>query len=590
MRGKMVILWLVVVLAAVSCGQEAVPVEKIENDAVSVHLQQQYESITPGGRSAIAVHFELKNNWHFYAPGYSATAEMQLQITPSTQNHITFSEPIFPQSQVYLDKSLGKSVRVFSGNFTVLLPFTAGEQSTDTIMMIGVEGVMCSDMQCRMPDIEGLGTTVKISADVATEKPRFVLPQATTKTGDIYASQSWQYYLMLAFLAGVILNVMPCVLPVIPLKVLSIFEQAKESKSRCIAMGLSFCLGIILFFATLAILNIVLQVGYGTVFQWGDHFRHPIFVIGMSLLMLLLALFMFDVFTIGLPSSIVGKAGGGKKGYSGSVAMGFLAAVMSTPCSFAILAAAFAWAQTQRLPLATTAIMLIGVGMAAPYAILTAMPGLLKYLPKPGRWSELFKQTMGFVLLGVAMWLAMALPVGRTSAVLYFGVILAFCMWMWGRWVDFNTSRGRKWVIRIIAVVVAVGAGMLLLPEGKGELIDWQQYDAEMVEKMVEEQRPILINFTAKWCANCKLLEKTVFKRKDIAELILRKNVAAIKADTSLKDAQATIDLKGKFNEPGTVPVTILIVPAREEPVKLPGFAIGTELKELLEALADKGL
>ena len=150
----------------------------------------------------------------------------------------------------------------------------------------------------------------------------------------------------MAFVAGIILNIMPCVLPVIPLKVLSIFEQAKESKFRCITLGLAFCLGILVFFAVLAAINIVLRISYNSVFQWGDHFRNPVFIIGMALLMEVLALIMFGVATVTVPGHIAG-ASPKKGGYGGSIGMGFLAALLSTPCSFAILTAAFAWAQTQ---------------------------------------------------------------------------------------------------------------------------------------------------------------------------------------------------------------------------------------------------
>ena len=123
--------------------------------------------------------------------------------------------------------------------------------------------------------------------------------------------------------------------------------------------GLAFCVGILLFFAGIAALNIVLIVGRGVVFQWGDLLRNSAFVTALSLLMVVLGLFMFGVFTIGIPASVTSKTGGGN-GYAGSVGMGFLAAILATPCSFAILAAAIAWAQTQSLPVATLTIMLIG--------------------------------------------------------------------------------------------------------------------------------------------------------------------------------------------------------------------------------------
>jgi thiol:disulfide interchange protein DsbD len=267
--------------------------------------------------------------------------------------------------------------------------------------------------------------------------------------------------------------------------------------------------------------------------------------------------------------------------------MGFLAAVMSTPCSFAILTAAFAWAQTQNLALSTVAIMSIGIGMASPYAILTSMPSLLKHLPRPGRWTELFKQTMGFVLLIVAVWLVTVLPEVRRTQVLYFAVILAFCVWMWGGWVGLTTPRGRKWVVRIAAVVIAVAAGAWLLPAPSTKGIDWQEYDAALIEQAKREQRPVLIEFSANWCLTCKAVEKIVYARENIAGLIERKGVLAIKADTTLAGSPATIDLKEVYNEPG-VPASILFIPGRNEPIRLHGLLIGNKLKKLLQKLPDK--
>ena len=565
----------------------------IQTNVVTISVEQQYEFVRPGSESALAVHFELKEDWHFYASAESAPGGMNLKVKPLAENSISFSQAIFPPSQLYFDKFSGKRLEVFSDEFTVFLPFSVssflpGDAEID--VRIDIEGAVCSDVQCRVPDFGQLSATIKFAG--AMGEPKFTLPveepfgkPSETITFGSGVSSVWGA-LVLAFLAGLILNIMPCVLPVIPLKVLSIFEQARQSKRRCVAMGLSFCFGILLFFAALAVLNVVLRLGYGRVLQWGDHFRSPAFIVGMSLLMVVLALFMFGVFTITVPSVIAGRSGSGK-GYSGSVGMGFLAAILSTPCSFAILTAAFAWAQTQKLVLATVAIMTIGVGMATPYVVLTSMPSLLKHLPRPGRWTELFKQTMGFVLLAVAVWLVSVLPEAKKTAVLYFAVVLGFSAWMWGGWVSYSTKPLRKWLIRIIAIVLAVAAGWVFLPEPAGELIDWQKYDADLIEDALTVERPVLIKFTAEWCLTCKVVEKTVYTRENITELIKQKGVLAIKADTTLADNPATIALKQVYNEPG-VPVSILFVPGQNDPMRLHGLMIGDELKRLLEKLPDK--
>ena len=599
MRKKAAVILCSILLLVVNGLAVPPPGNIIKTDTVTITIEQQYESVQPGAESALAIHFELKEDWHFYASAKTAPGGMNLKLKPLMDEYISFSEPIFPPPKDYFDKSSSQKLSVFSNKFTVFLPFST-EQSiriagayTTVGVSIGIEGAVCSQMQCRMPDFGRLKTTIKIAPDAAMTKPGFVLPDLTkaVPSGGPATTGQWASYsvlgaLILAFLAGLSLNIMPCVWPVLPIIVMRIVEQAKESKGKSVALGLTFCLGILLFFTCLAAANIILQLFYGTVLQWGDQFRNPAFVMGMALLLIVLALFMFGLFTIVLPSSVTGKSGSGK-GYAGAVGMGFLAAILSTPCSFAILAAAFAWAQAQALPLGTIAIMFIGIGMALPYAILTSIPGLLKHIPKPGRWMELFKQAIGFVLLIIAVKLIAALPQVRRTDVLYFAVVLSFCIWMWGGWVSYNTKPLRKWLIRIIAVVLAIIAGRVFLPAPPGELIDWQKYDSDSIQSALAQGRPVLIKFTADWCLSCQAVNKLVYSNEDVAKLIEQKDVLAIKADTTVKNYPATLALKNIYNEPG-VPVTVLFTPGRKEPTRWRKIFFVDELKAQLKTFADE--
>ncbi len=568
--------------------------EQRKVDVVSFWAEQQYDAVAPGGKSAVAVHFELEKDWHFYASADTAPGGMNLKFDPNEQgSHIlTFSKPIFPKTDWLYDEARGKKVEVIGGKFTVYLPFEIAADVAEpktVVVDIRIEGAVCTETQCRVPDFGRLRTEVKITKDAISQQPRFVVPEARPRTkvatgsAGQWASYSVWVALALAFIAGLSLNIMPCVWPVLPIIVLRLVEQAKQGKGKSITMGLAFCLGILLFFACLAGANIVLQVFYGQVLQWGDQLRSPGFLTAMAMLLVVLALFMFGLFTINVPSSLAGKSSSAG-GYGGAVGMGFLAAVLSTPCSFGILAAAFAWAQTQKLALATLAMMTIGIGMAAPYVILTAVPALLKKTPKSGRWMELFKQTIGFVLLVIAVKLIAALPGERRIGVLYFSIVLGFSVWMWSGWVSFGASAVRRWVVRIIAVALAVGAGFTFLPAAKPSLIDWQKYDAAAIKTALAESKPVLIKFTADWCLSCQVDEKTVYSRKDIADLIKQKGVLPIKADTTLRDYPATIALKELYNEPG-IPVSMLLVPGDEESIRWRGIAFGDELKAALEKL-----
>jgi len=573
--------------------------EQIKTDFVTISVEQRYDAVRPGGNSAFALLFKLQEGWHFYASPESAPGGMNLKLTPESAaaQYINFSEPLLPRFETYFDKTLKQELEVFSGTFTIFIPFEitndipTKEKEITAPVQIALEGAICSEMQCRVPDFEKLKTTVTISPSADMSRPKFTLPQIPAAGGETEISTSrWSKYpIWLVFIisigVGMAFNIMPCVWPVLPLIIMRLVEQAKHSRGKTITMGMIFCTGIILFFAALAALNIILRLFYGTVLQWGDQFRDPVFLGFMVLLLVTLALFMFDVFTIIVPASVTSKSGKAK-GLSGALGMGFLAAILSTPCSFGILAAVFAWAQGQNLFLSTLVLLFIGLGMAVPYAILTPFSGFLKHLPKGGRWMELFKQALGFLFLLIAVWLLSALPADIRINVMYFAILLAFCVWMWGTWITFSTPASKRWAVRTAAVVIAVAGGLILLPPQEKK-IDWQKYDANKIKLAQENSRPVIIKFTAEWCLSCKVVDKAVFSRRTIAKLIKQKNVLPVKADTTSKNSPATIALKNTYNEPG-VPVTILLLPDKKETIRWHSKFFADELKEHLEKFPSK--
>jgi thiol:disulfide interchange protein DsbD len=166
------------------------------------------------------------------------------------------------------------------------------------------------------------------------------------------------------------------------------------------------------------------------------------------------------------------------------------------------------------------------------------------------------------------------------EAYVIFAVVLSFCVWMWGSWVGFSTPAAKKWIVRAIAVALAVWAGWAFLPQHESA-IDWQDYDAAQIEQARRQGRGVLIDFTADWCLSCKAVDRLVYGRDDVAEAIQQQNVLAVKADTTHRGTAATRALKETYNEPG-VPVSILLLPGREEPVRWRGKDFGDELIQQL--------
>ncbi|MBN1787779.1 MAG: thioredoxin family protein [Sedimentisphaerales bacterium] len=563
--------------------------EKIKGDFAEIELLFQHSPVAPGSSSAVQIKFDLEKDWHFYADKDTTPQGMSLKIRP-TGTGLTFGEPVFPKPTLYFDKVTNKEVRVYSGNFSVFIPFTVGSEIGSGEIKVAISGLACSKDLCSKADYE-LSKKIEVSKAAKMDVPVFKEPRQSVgganqnPTTGVGANQTKHIVLPLAVLAGLLLNVMPCVWPILPIIVTRLVQQAGQSRAKSVAFGTAFAVGIILFFVALAIVSIVLKLGFGMIFQWGDQFRNPAFVTGMALLMVVLALYMFGLFTFGLPSSVSSQSGQ-QSGLIGAVSMGFLAAVLSTPCSFALLTSVLIWAQTQPIVIATVTILLIGIGMALPYVVLTSIPGLLEKMPKPGKWMEHFKYAAGFILLGIGIKLLEATPAERIISVLYYAVVLSVCVWMWGGWVGYSTPKAKKVTVRLAAVVLAVVFGFVLLAGPKTELIDWQGYDTGVIESAKQMNKPVLIKFTADWCFSCKVLDKTVYSKEEVAELIKNKGVIAIKADTTQLDWPATIGLKEIYGEP-SIPVTVLLLPGESEPVKLRGNMIKAKLIEHLQSLQD---
>ncbi len=574
-------------------------------EIVQFELEQSSAHLTPtrlDGRPGIAVVFKGTEDIHYYARYETAPAPgLELKIT-ATSDFLKFDQAIMPAWEIF-DDPTGQKVEVYVGDFTVFIPIREGSIANSqqaVAVTVQITGIACTSTLCLPPFERSLTTTLNLGEMAAWSAISFAAPQppadSAPPAGESPARQSvlsysTGVYYLLAIVAGLSINIMPCVLPVLPLVLLRLVDQSRHAGGRRIALGLAFCAGIVLFFAAFALVSAVITLTTGTVLDLNSLFRYPAAVIVLFLAIVFFGLVMLDVVTLSLPSSIAGHQGAGS-GLAGSVGMGFFAGVLSTPCSGALLGFVLVWAQTQPLLVSSTAITLMGAGMALPYAAIILIPSLLDRIPKPGYWMEIFKKSAGFLLFLIAVKLTLAaLPKDRLLSVLMYGVIFSFCAWMWGKWVDFGTPVRRRLVIRVIALTLAVGAGIWLLPahtQTAETILDWKPYDAEVVQRAVSQQRPVLLKFTADWCTNCKILERRVYEDPAVVGIMRAKDVLPVKADTTVIEYPATKDLQEVYGEAGNVPVTIILLPDRSRE-KLRGIFDKDELIQILSKLPESG-
>lgn len=589
-------------LAANAAGQAAGTVEivRFENQ----YSRARIEPARLNGKPGLAVIFEGSKDLHYYASDETAPAPGLKLKVEATSDTLRFDPAVFPKWEIFSDAAIG-NIQVYVGNFTVFVPIrqesisAAGQKAAVTVR---IAGIACTSQLCLPPFEKTLTATVTLS-DTGSWRPLSLeaagaaqVPQVKPNPGPSSqrgapsaATHSTGLYYLLAILAGLSINIMPCVLPVLPIIMLRLIGQADHSSGRRIASGLAFCGGVIFFFVAFALVSAIINVTTGAVLDLNSLFRYPAAVIVLFLAIVLFALAMLDVVTLSLPSSISGGEGAAYH-MAGSAGMGFFAAILSTPCSGALLGFVLVWAQTQPRLVSSTAIVLMGVGMALPYAVVVLVPSLLNRLPRPGYWMDIFKKSTGFLLFFIAVKLTLAaLPKDRLLNVLTYGVLFSFCVWMWGKWTGFSTPAPRVWTIRVIALLIAVAAGFWLLPargQSAQTAVDWQPYDAVAIRQAVSQDRPVLLKFMADWCTNCKVVERRVYHDPQVAQLIRQKNVLPIKADTTLIDYPATKDLQQIYGEAGNVPVTIVILPDGSQQ-KRRGIFNKEELVNILNGLPE---
>ncbi len=344
--------------------------------------------------------------------------------------------------------------------------------------------------------------------------------------------------ILFSLLGGLILNLMPCVLPVIGLKVLAFVEQSGHSRGRILLLNLWYAAGMLVVFMVLATLAVTLNLG------WGQQFSSTGFNITMCGLVFAMALSFLGVWEIPIPG-FVGAGGAAKmaarEGAIGAFAKGVITTVLATPCSGPFLGSVFGF--TLKQPHYVTFLIFgsIGLGMASPYLLIGAFPRLVGFLPKPGAWMETFKQLMAFMLLGTVVFMFSFMD--RDYLVPTFALLIgiwAGCWWI-GRtpWTVSTRRKVLSWLEgAAIAAVVGSFAFTYLVP--RESLLPWQTFSQPKLAEFTSEGKTVMIDFTAEWCANCKLNMLTAINTRGVRDIVEANRVVPLLADWTQDSPEIT--------------------------------------------------
>jgi thiol:disulfide interchange protein DsbD len=392
--------------------------------------------------------------------------------------------------------------------------------------------------------------------------------------------------LLAAFLGGIILNVMPCVFPVISLKVMSFVGQAGEDRKKVFAHSAVFALGILVFFWALTIMMLVIKSASGGEVGWGAQLQFPGVVIGLIVIMVLVAMSLFGVFEIGASMTAVGGDLANKSGYAGSFWSGALAVLLATPCTAPLMAPAIGFALSQSAPVMFLVFTTLGLGLAAPYFLFAIFPKLLDVLPAPGAWMETFKQFMGFPMLAVVVWLSGVLSKQLNTAGLQWALasvlLVALAGWIYGRFGGFDRSTTARMKGRLTAILVfLVALGVAWDASAKrppANTIDI----ADVIAKHRAEGKHVFVDFTAEWCVTCKVNKRVAINTETVQSAFKENNVAFVTADWTNEDPSIT-KLLAEFGRAGVPFYLLYPADTSKEPIRF-GDGILTQ-GAILEAI-----
>ena len=551
----------------------------------------------PGDRIFLAIVFDIKKGFHINADKAQLQPMASFKPFPTrivvmkATDGLTFESARFPKAHATKVSFDPNDLMTFSGRTAVFLPIQLADNTEGHTMAFQVEVSYqaCDRQVCLFPRKVALQVTLPVVApgeDVSEVNPALFAKfrestreMADTVRFDLFGwrftvdiTTGWGYGLLLvtAAIGGLLLNFTPCVLPLIPIKIISL-SNAAHNQARCLSLGLSMTLGILAFWLGLGS-AIALFSGFTTTSQL---FQYPLITIGIGIVIVVMALGLFGQFSVRLPRFVY-LINPNQETLLGAFILGILTAILSTPCTAPFMGAAAAWAAT-RTPLTTLATFVaIGAGMASPYLVLSARPVLIQHVPRSGPAGILIKEMMGLLILAAGAYfigtgissilMAPPNPPSRHYWWVVMGLIASSGVWLTIRCLRLAGPKKMKIPFVVLGVLIAVGSifGAFRLTS-KGP-IDWVYYTPERYQTARLQRKVVLMVFTAEWCLNCKALEQSVLLHPSITRLLAHDDIVPMKVDITGNNPLGRSRLKAVGTL--TIPLAVVYAPTGREMFK----------------------
>ncbi len=572
----------------------------------------------PGSPAKVAALVSIEHGWHVnsHKPSfeYLIPTVLDLQLPPGW----AAGTVVYPAAKLKVFSFEPKPLAVYDGDVVVLaeIKLPKGVAKGTYPVTAALRYQACNDSQCLPPVTSKAEIRVKVepggkpqqsdlfshAAAAAAAAPAVAAggggdpappaaPAEPVETSPAKPAGSLALTLLLALFGGLVLNAMPCVLPVLSLKLFGLVRSAGHGHAEVVRGTLATAAGILVSFLAMAAAAVAFRAA-GTAVGWGVQFQHPGFVAFLAVLVVLFCLNLWGLFEIQLPYRLAQLGGAGaREGVAGHFFSGLFATLMATPCSAPFLGSAVGFALAQTAPVIFAVFLALGLGMALPYLLVAAVPGVARFLPRPGTWMETVRGAMGFLLAGSAVWLFYVLSsqvAPEQLAAIQLGLLgIALFVWLRHR----STGSGRTLRGAAVAGVVAAIAVTLFAANGDAGpraaaqsaaasasggaagLIPWVAFDRARAESLARGGQLVFVDVTANWCFTCKVNERLVLDTPEVAQAFQEHGVVPMRADWTNRDNQigAFLAEHGRFGipfyllyRPGRTPHVFSELPTRD--------------------------